>query len=81
MSTNIKIKIRITIIFPVVCMGMKLSLTLRTECRLRVSENRMLRRKFGPKKGEVTGKWRRLHKEELYDVCSSLNIIRVMKSR
>jgi len=51
------------------------------ECRLRVFENRMLRRKFGPKKGEVTGKWRRLHNEELYNVCSSLNIIRVIKSR
>jgi hypothetical protein len=42
------------------------SLTLREECRLRVFENRVLRRIFGPKKDEVTGEWRRLHNEELY---------------
>jgi hypothetical protein len=43
-----------------------LSLTLREEHRLRVSENRVLRRIFGPKRDEVTGSWRRLHNEELH---------------
>jgi len=41
---------------------------LREECRLRVLENRALRKIFGPKRGEVIGKWRRLHKEDLYDL-------------
>jgi hypothetical protein len=54
-------------------------LTLREECRLRVFENRVLRRIFGPKRDEVTGKWRRLHNKELYAVCSSSYIIRVIK--
>jgi hypothetical protein len=46
-----------------------------------VFENRVLRRIFGPKRGEATGAWRRLHNEELSDLDSSLNIIRVIKSR
>jgi hypothetical protein len=54
---------------------------LREKCRLRVFENRVLRRVFGPKRGEVTGEWRRLHNDELYAVYSSPNIIRVIKSR
>jgi hypothetical protein len=54
---------------------------LREECRLRVFENRVLRRIFGPKRDEVTGKWRRLHNKELYALYSSPNIIRVIKSR
>jgi hypothetical protein len=54
---------------------------LREECRLRVFENRVLRRIFGPKRDEVTGDWRRLHNKELYALYSSPNIIRVMKSR
>jgi hypothetical protein len=54
---------------------------LREECRLRVSENRVLRRIFGPGRNEVTGEWRRLHNEELIDLYSSPNIVRVMKSR
>jgi hypothetical protein len=49
--------------------------------RLRVFENRVLRRIFGPKRDEVTGEWRRLHNEELNDLYSSPNIIRVIKSR
>jgi hypothetical protein len=58
------------------------SLTLREEHRLRVFENRVLRRKFGPKRDEVTGHWRKLHNEELHNLCSSPNIIRMMiKSR
>jgi hypothetical protein len=57
-----------------------LSLTLREEHRLRVIENRVLRGIFGPKRDEVTGEWRRLHNEELSDLYSSPNIIRVIKS-
>jgi hypothetical protein len=45
------------------------SLTLREECRLRVFENKVLRRIFGPKREEVTGEWRRLHNKELYALC------------
>jgi hypothetical protein len=52
---------------------------LRKECRLRVFENKVLRRIFGPKRDEVTGEWRRLHKKELYALYSSPNIIRVIK--
>jgi PAS domain-containing protein len=62
-------------------MGVKLGLSLREEQRLRVFENRMLRRIFGPKREEVEGRWRRLHNEELHDMCASVNIIRVIKSR
>jgi hypothetical protein len=57
------------------------SLALREEQRLKVFENRVLRRIFGPKRDEATGKWRRLHNEELNDLYSSPNIIRVIKSR
>jgi hypothetical protein len=55
------------------------SLTLREEQRLRVFENRVLRRIFGPKRDEATGEWRRLHNEELNDPYSSPSIIRVIK--
>jgi hypothetical protein len=51
------------------------------EHRLRVFENRMLRRIFGLKKDEVTREWRKLHNEELHDLYSSPSIIRIMKSR
>jgi hypothetical protein len=54
---------------------------MRKEHRLRVFENRVLRRNFGPKVDEATGEWRKLHNEELNDLYSSLNIIRVIKSR
>jgi hypothetical protein len=54
---------------------------LREERRLRVFENRVLRRIFGPKRDEVTGEWRKLHDEELKDLYSSPNIVRVIKSR
>jgi hypothetical protein len=67
---------------PVVLYGCESwSLTLREECRLRVFENKVLRRIFGPKRDEVIGEWRRLHNKELYAVYSSPNIIRVIKSR
>jgi hypothetical protein len=52
---------------------------LREECRLRVFENMVLRRIFGPKREEAAGEWRRLHNEELYALYSSRYIIRVMK--
>ena len=57
------------------------SLTLREERRLRVTENSVLRKVFGTKRDEVTGKWRKLYKEELRDLYSLLNIVRVVKSR
>jgi hypothetical protein len=57
------------------------SLTLREERRLRVFETRVLRRVFGPKRDEVTGKWIKLHNEELNDLYSLPNIVRVVKSR
>jgi hypothetical protein len=56
------------------------SLTLREEHRLRVFENNMLRRIFGPKRDEVTGDRRKLHNEELHKLYSPPNIIRMMKS-
>jgi hypothetical protein len=55
--------------------------TLREERRLRVFENRVLRRVFEPKRDEVTGEWRKLHNEELTDLYSLPNIVRVSKSR
>jgi len=55
--------------------------TLREERKLRVFENMVFRRIFGPRRDEVTGECRRLHNEELNDLYSSPNIVRVMKSR
>ena len=57
------------------------SLTLREERRLRVFENRVLRKGFGPKRDEVTGEWKKMHNEELNDLYSLPNIVRVVKSR
>ena len=57
------------------------SLTLGEERRLRVFENRELRKVFGPKRDEVTGEWRKLHNEELNDLYSLHSIVRVVKSR
>ena len=57
------------------------SLILREEHRLRVFENRVLRRIFGPRRDEVTGEWRKLYNEELNDLYCSPNIVRVIKSR
>jgi hypothetical protein len=76
LSKNTKIKIYRTINLPVVLYGCETwSLTLREEHRLRVLENRVLRRGFGPNRDEVTGKWRNLHNEELNDLYSSPNIV------
>ena len=64
------------IIFPVVLYGCETwSLTLRQEYRLRVLENRVLKRIFGPKREEVTEEWRKLHNEELNDPYSSISIV------
>jgi hypothetical protein len=57
------------------------SQTLREEYRLRVSEDRMLKRIFGPKRVEVTAEWRKLHNEQLHDLYSSPSIIRIIKWR
>ena len=57
------------------------SVTLREKHKLRVFESRALRKKFGSKRDNVTREWGRRHNEELYDLCSSSNIIRAMKSR
>jgi hypothetical protein len=82
LSKNTKIKIYRTIILPVVLYGQEIwSLRLREERRLKLFENRVLRRIFGLKTDEVTGEWRKLHKEELYDLYCSSNIIRLIKSR
>jgi hypothetical protein len=82
LSRKLKVKIYKTIILPVVLYGCETwSLTLREEKRLRVFENRILRRILGPKRDEVTGEWRKLHNEELHILYSSPNIIRQIKSR
>jgi hypothetical protein len=75
LSKNIKIKRYSTIIFPVVLYGCETwSLTLREECRLRVFENRVLRRVFGPKWDEVTGEWRKLLMRSL-GICTPYPIL------
>ena len=81
LSENINIKIYRNIILPIVLHGCETwSLTLREECRLRVFENRILRRIFWPRRDEVTWKWRKLHNEELNDLYSSPKISLAIKS-
>jgi hypothetical protein len=80
-SKSLKIKICQTVILPVVLYGCEtLSLTLREEHRLRVFENRVLRKIFRHKR-KVDGSWRKLHNDELHSLYSSPNIVRVIKSR
>jgi hypothetical protein len=80
-SKKLKIKIYKTAIFPVVLHGCKTwSLTLREEHRLKVFENRVVRRILGPN-GEEDKSWRKLHNDELHSLYSSPNIDRVIKSR
>jgi hypothetical protein len=82
LSRNLKVKMYKTIIMPVVLYVCETwSLTLREEHRLRVFENRVLRRIFGPETDEVTGQWRKLHDGELHNLYSSPDIIRYIKSR
>jgi len=79
LSKNLKIKIYGTIILHVVLYGCETwSLTLREERRLRMFENRVLRSIFGPKKNEVIREWRKQHDENLNDLYSSSNIVRVI---
>jgi hypothetical protein len=81
-SKNLIIRIYKTIILPVVLYVCESwSLILREEHRLRVFENRVLRRIFVPKRIEVTGEWKKLHNEELHELYSLPSIIRVIKSR
>ena len=81
LSKNTKIKIYRTENFPVVFCGCETwSLTLMKERKLRMFENRVLRRIFGDKREEIPGDSRRLHSEELNDLYSSINIVRVIKS-
>jgi hypothetical protein len=81
LSKNINLKIYRTIILSVVLYACETwSLTLREERRLRMFENRVLRRIFGPKMDDETGEWRKLHNEELNDFYCSPNIIRAIKS-
>jgi len=80
LSKNLKIKIYRNVIMPVVLFGCETwSLTLREERKLRLFENKVLRRIFGPRRDEITWEWRRLHNEELNDFYSSPNIVRVIK--
>jgi len=82
LSKNLKIKIYKIIILPIVLYGCETwSLTLREERKLRVFEDMVLTRIFGPRTEEVTGELRRLHNEELNDLYSSPNIVRVIKWR
>ena len=82
LSEKLNINIYRTIILSVDLYGCETwSLTLREERRLRVFENRVLRSVFGPKRDEVTGEWRKLHNEELSDLYSLPNFVRVVKSR
>ena len=82
LSKNLKTKIYRIITLPVVLYGCETwSLTLREERKLRVFENMVLRRIFGPRRDEVTGEWSRWQNEALNDLYSSPNIVRVIKSR
>jgi hypothetical protein len=77
-----KVRIYKTIILPVVLYGCEtLSLTVREEHKLRVFENRVLRRIFGPKRDGVTAGWRKLYNEKLHNLYSSPSRIRIIKSR
>jgi hypothetical protein len=79
---NVKVKIYKTIILPVVLYECETwSLTVREEYKLRVFENKFLRRIFGPKRDGVTGGWGKVYNVELHNLYSSPSIIRIIKSR
>jgi hypothetical protein len=81
LSKSIKIRIYKTIILPVVLNGCEtLSVMVKEEHILRVCEERVPRKIFGPRRDEVMGDWRKLHNEELHNFYSSPNIIRIIKS-
>jgi hypothetical protein len=80
LSKNLKIKIYMTIILPVIQYGCEIgSVTLGEECKLTVYGNRVLRKIFGTKREEVVGGWRKLHNEVLHNLYASPNCIRVIK--
>ncbi|KAJ4443791.1 hypothetical protein ANN_05569 [Periplaneta americana] len=82
LSKNLKVRIYKTVILPVVLYGCETwTLTLREEQRLRIFENKVLRKIFGAKRDEVTGEWRKLHNGELHTLYPSPDIIRNVKSR
>ncbi|KAJ4430976.1 hypothetical protein ANN_19569 [Periplaneta americana] len=82
LSKNLKVRIYKTVILPVLLYGCETwTLTLREEHRLRVFENKVLRKIFGAKRDEFTGEWRKLHNTELHVLYSSPDIIRNIKSR
>jgi hypothetical protein len=82
LSKNVKVRIHKTVIVHVVLYGCETwSLTLREEQKLRVFENRVLRKIFGPKRDGVMVGWRKLHNEELHDLYPSPSVIRIIKSR
>jgi hypothetical protein len=82
LSRNVKVRIYKSVILPLVLYGCETwSVTLREGHRLRVFEDRVLRRMFGPNRDEVTGEWRKFNNEELHNIYSSPGIIRQIKSR
>ncbi|KAJ4444435.1 hypothetical protein ANN_06227, partial [Periplaneta americana] len=81
LSKNLKVGIYKTVILPVLYGCETSTLTLREKHRLRVFENKVLRKIFGAKRDEVTGEWRKLHNTELHALYSSPDIIRNIKSR
>ncbi|KAJ4442302.1 hypothetical protein ANN_12170 [Periplaneta americana] len=82
LSKNLKVRIHKTVMLPVVLYGCETwTLTLREEHRLRIFENKLLRKVIGAKRDEVTGEWRKLHNAELHALYSSPDIIRNIKSR
>ena len=82
LSKKLKVNTYKTVILPVLLYGCETwPLTLREEHRLRVFENKVLRKIFWAKKDEITGEWRKLHNAELHALYSSPNTIRSLKSR
>ena len=81
-SRKLKLKIYRTVILPVILYGCESwSTTLADEHKLRVFENKVLRKIYGPKRDEMTGEWRRLHNEELHGLYDSPDVVRIMKSQ